>query len=120
MKKRDSEILDAVESAEEEKAADTAPEAEEEVSGIYVYVGPSVKGLITNGSIMQGKKSSILEFVAQRAEAVGQQSKVKKIERLLVKDKDVAAAKAQLKAGGNGLTRAYEAVLASDEEGGNK
>lgn len=118
MKKKDSEILgaEAASGFELNNTENAAEKTDSEVSGVYVYVGPTVKGIITNGSIMRGAKNSLLEYIAQRAEAVGLKAKVPKIGRLLVKDKDVSAAKEQLRIGGNGLTRAYEAVLAADEE----
>ena len=119
MKKKDTENLEAevISDIEPDSTESIAEKTDGEVSGVYVYIGPTVKGIITNGSIMRGAKNSLLEYIAQRAEPVGLKAKVPKIGRLLVKDKDVSAAKEQLRIGGNGLTRAYEAVLAADEEG---
>lgn len=118
MKKKDTANIEieTTSGIEPDSTESVAEKTDSEVSGVYVYIGPTVKGIITNGSIMRDTKKSILEYIAQRAEAVGLKAKVPKIGRLLVKDKDVSAAKEQLRIGGNGLTRAYEAVLAADEE----
>ena len=83
------------------KAADMA--ANDEVR-VYVYVGPSIKGVITNGSIYRGTRSAVL---AQLEPAV---QKYPKIERFIVADKDVSAAKEKLKKGNNGLSAAYRAL----------
>ncbi len=121
MKKKDSEITMAEAKAvlETNETAGSAEKADNEVSGVYVYLGPTVKGIVTNGSIMRGTKNSVMEYIAQRAEAAGLKEKAAKIGRLIIKDREVSAAREQIRTGGNGLSRAYEAVL-SAENGGEK
>lgn len=120
MKKKDFENLEAeaVAGFETNEPVNAAEKADNEASGVYVYLGPTVKGIVTNGSIMRGTKNSVLEHIAQRAEAVGLKAKVPKIGRLLIRDKNVSYTKEQLKIGGNSISRAYEAVLAADKKGG--
>ena len=121
LKKKDSEITAAEVKTglETNEPAGSAEKTDYEASGVYVYLGPTVKGIVTNGSIMRGTKNSVMEYIAQRAETVGLKEKAAKIGRLMIKDRDGSAAREQIRTGGNGLSRAYEAVL-SAENGGEK
>lgn len=83
---------------------------------VYVYVGPSVRGVVNNGSVMRGTRSEILAGIKQNAEARNVGDKFPKISKLLVADSDVAHAKEQLAAGDNGLSRAFRAVLGEGDE----
>lgn len=83
---------------------------------VYVYVGPSVRGIVNNGSIMRGTRSEILTGIKQNAEARNVGNIFPKISKLLVADSDVAHAKEQLAAGDNGLSRAFKAVSGEGDE----
>ena len=77
---------------------------------IYVYVGPSVRGIIQNGSIFRGSRKAVLEQNAAAIEVCP------KIERLIVADYTIMSAKAKIKEGGNSLNTAYLAVLEKTQE----
>lgn len=81
------------------KEKDTA-----EQSGVFVYIGPSFKGLIT-GSIFTGKKSDILEKHNNLVE------EYPKIARLLVRDVELAESRRKLKEGNNALSNAYKTLF---------
>lgn len=70
--------------------------------GIYVYLGPTIRGAVTNGAIYKGIKSEILKNIPA----------VPQIERLLVIDTAVAKSRAQLASEQGGITAAFKAVSA--------
>lgn len=57
---------------------------------VFVYLGPSIRGIITNGSIHKGTRPEILKKFEGGIE------KYPKIERLIVADRNVAEAKERL------------------------
>lgn len=69
--------------------------------GIYVYVGPSIRGTIQNGSIHRGTRESVMETLRFAIE------KFPMIERLIVADKDIASAKTKIAHGNNSLSLAF-------------
>ena len=73
--------------------------------GIFVYIGPSVRGIIQNGSIFRGDRSSVLKKNASAIEFCP------KIERLIVADAEIMSAKKKLKEGGNSISIAFAAVI---------
>ncbi len=89
-----------------------------ETERVYVYLGPSLRGIVNNGRIFKGTKENILLEIKANAEAAGMIKKFAKISRLLVADTEVAHAKEQLAKGGNGISRAYAAILGNEEEEG--
>ena len=72
-----------------EANAEKVPESVSE-SRIWVYLGPSIRGIVTNGSIHKGSRSEILKKFEGGIE------KYPKIERLIVADRNVAEAKERL------------------------
>ncbi|MBE6537939.1 MAG: hypothetical protein E7671_00550 [Ruminococcaceae bacterium] len=79
--------------------------ASEEKSGIYVYIGPSIRGVIQNGSIFAGTREEALKKNSAAIEFCS------KIERLIVADSDIMSAKKKIKEGGNTVSLAYRAVV---------
>ncbi|MBR6873025.1 MAG: hypothetical protein IKN17_05925 [Ruminococcus sp.] len=75
-----------------------------EDNGIYVYVGPSIKGVIQEGTIYHGSLDKIHRKLAAAIE------KYPKIARLIVKDTELSAARAEIRKGGTSLAHAYETV----------
>ncbi len=73
--------------------------------GIFVYIGPSVRGIIQNGSVFRGDRSSVLQKNASAIEFC------QKIERLIVPDSEIMSAKKKLKEGGNSISIAFAAVI---------
>lgn len=90
-------------------------ETEKKVKRIYVYIGPSIKGVITSGSIFAGDKKEILSRIEVSAKAAGAENLMENIGRLIFADVNVASARDKLKAGGNSLSIAYNAVAAGKE-----
>ena len=84
------------------KAVETKPEKKtSERSGVFVYLGPSIRGVITHAAIYTGKRSEVIAGLADVITAYPA------VERLIVADCDVAAAKKKIKEGGNLLAKAY-------------
>ncbi len=80
----------------------TAPD---EKSGVFVYLGPPIRGVISYAAIHTGKRSEVIGHLSGAIEAYPQ------IERLIVEDYEVAAARKKIKAGGNLLAAAYSDLL---------
>lgn len=95
----------------EKAKAEAAPQNK---SAVFAYIGPNIRGVITNGTIFTGKKDEIVNEIKTRADVAGQSAKMPKIAQLIVADVNISKAKAQLKAGGNALSEAYKAILAED------
>lgn len=105
-----SEVNEASDNAAIAENATTA-----ETPRVYVYVGPSMRGVVNNGSIFRGTKSEILAGIKQNAEARNVGDKFPKMSKLLIADSEVAHAKEQLAAGDNGLSRAFRAVSGEED-----
>lgn len=107
-----------------EKSDKSAPTAEETVitkedrkeRRVYVYIGPSIKGVITCGGVFGGSKKEILSQIEISAKAAGVESLVEKIGRLIIEDKNVAAARDKLREGENSLSRAYNVIAAERKD----
>lgn len=81
--------------------------------GAFVYIGASLLGVVTNGTIFtRTTKSAITADISARAEVRGLGAYVPDISRLVVRVTDFPAAKSKLKAGGNALSAAYERISA--------
>ena len=72
-----------------------------ETSGVFVYLGPTIRGVIAHAAILTGTRSEVC------ARFSGVISEHPSVERLIVADCDVAAAKKKIKEGGNLLAKAY-------------
>lgn len=72
--------------------------------GVYVYIGPTIKGVIQQGSIYRGTRSGVLAKLSAVTE------KYPKITRLIVADSEIMSAKQKIAAGGNPLSLAYRAL----------
>lgn len=84
-----------------------------EYVGAFVYIGPSILGVISNGTIFtRTTKTAISADVSVRADVRELSAYVSDIMRLVVRVADFAAAKSKLKAGGNALSAAYERISA--------
>lgn len=96
-------------------AEKTASAMSEAANRVYVYIGPSVKGVITSGSIFAGSKKEILSRIEVSAKAAGAESLMESIGRLIFADINVAFAKEKLRGGGNSLSIAYNSIAAGKE-----
>ena len=72
--------------------------------GVYVYLGPSIRGVIQTGAIYRGTRDEVLKSLA---EAI---SKFPKIATLIVEDCDIAKAKEKIRNGVNSLSSAYKSL----------
>lgn len=102
----DEAVVEAVsESVTEEIQPVSEPTPEEK--GVWIYIGPNVRGIATNGSIFFGTKSNVLEKLPAGWK------KYPQIERLIVSDAAVARAREQISEGKGGISVAYNAVAAA-------
>lgn len=72
---------------------------------VYVYLGPTIHGVIWHGTIYHDTYQKVLE---KNAVAIQKAPSVKK---LIVKASDIVEAKRLLKEGGNSLSNAYKKIL---------
>lgn len=72
--------------------------------GVFIYIGPSIRGIIQKGSIYRGTRANVLASLAFAIE------KYPKIERLIVADTDIVSAKQKITVGGNSLSNAYRTL----------
>lgn len=72
--------------------------------GVFIYLGPSIRGVIQKGSIYRGTRESVLSSIAFAIE------KYPQIERLIVADNAIVSAKQKIAVGGNSLSNAYRAL----------
>lgn len=82
----------------------TSKNAVKDDDGVFVYIGPTVRGIIQNGSIYRGTRKGVL---AKLAFAI---NKYPKIERLLVRDTELAEAREKINNGVNSLSVAFRAL----------
>ena len=80
--------------------------AKAEKKSVFVYLGPSIRGVIQNGTIYHGTRTQIIETLKSAIE------KHPMIERLIIEDVNVAAAKVKIRNGGSALSIAYKRLLA--------
>lgn len=100
-------------SSEKEKTPEKVKaEAAPAKNTAFAYLGPTIRGVITNGAILIGQKDDIVSAIKARAEIAGYGSKMGDIARLVVPDVGIAKAKAQLLEGGNSLGMAFNRILA--------
>lgn len=75
-------------------------------SGVFLYLGPTIRGIIQRGSIYRGTRE---EVVAKLAPAI---SKYPEIEKLIFADKEVGAAAMKIKSAGNYLNTLFGSIAA--------
>ena len=90
-------------------AAPPAPEGNP--SGIYMYIGPNLKGLIQTGTIYRGTRANALK---QAAEAIKAYPLVK---TLIVSGDALPEARLKVKAPGNALYANYMKLKLAGKEG---
>lgn len=70
-------------------------------NGIYVYIGPTVRGVLQSGTVYRGKKSDIIGKVAE---------KYPQIEKLTVKSSELAEARRKIQNGEGIIALAYKTL----------
>ncbi len=90
------------------KPAEFAEQAEkkpaESKARIWIYLGPSIRGVVTNGRIFSGTKSDVVKLLENGIKDYPQ------IERLIVADHEVTKARNDLKAK-RGIYIPYEVLV---------
>ena len=92
------------EMSEVKTVGDEVPSEQPEESRVWVYLGPSIRGVVTNGRIYFGSKAEIIESFGEKLKDYPQ------IERLIVADRNVAKAKSALKEK-RGIYIPYDALI---------
>ena len=80
-----------------------------EPENVYVYIGPSVYGLLQSGTIYRGTKADVMARLKLAAE------RYPMLDELIARDTDLAAARQKIKQGGTLLAKAYAAMLKKEE-----
>lgn len=105
-----SEEISEVETADKSAPSEQAEQSEQDVqnaaaeSRVWVYLGPSIRGVVTNGRIYFGSKAEIVESFGGKLKDYPQ------IERLIVADHNVAKARSDLKEK-RGIYIPYDALI---------
>lgn len=71
---------------------------------IWVYLGPSIRGIVTNGRVFRGSRADVIKSLENGIKDYPQ------IERLIVADREVAKSRNDLKTK-RGIYIPYEALL---------
>lgn len=83
MAKKETEAIEAI------KPAGAAPVADE--PKIWIYYGPSIRGVVTHGRIFRGARAEVLQELKNAIE------KYPQIERLVVADKELKKARSDMR-----------------------
>ena len=70
-------------------------------TGFFVYLGPSIRGVIQTATLYEGTKAEVEEFLA------GPIERYPRIKRLLVSGETIAEDRIKVKTPGNGLYVSY-------------
>lgn len=92
------------------KAARAAVKEPENHSGVFFYIGPTLRGLLRTGQMFRGGRAAALEAAK---EAIGKYPLVK---TLIVSGDAFPAARIRLLKGGNALRANYDALRRMDIE----
>lgn len=79
--------------------------------GVYVYLGPTIHGVIQNGTIFKGAFEDVCK---RNLDAI---KRFPDIRRFIVKDTEVSKVKASLKEGENFLSNAYKKIISQIQGG---
>jgi hypothetical protein len=85
----------------EQKATET------KADGFFVYLGPSIRGVIQNGSVYAGSREEVELFLADAIE------KYPLIKRLLSPEETLAQDRERIRIPDNSLSNAYKKLAAS-------
>lgn len=105
-----SEEISEVEATDKAAPSEQAEQPEQDVKStaaearVWVYLGPSIRGVVTNGRIFFGTKDEIVQSFGDKIKEYPQ------IERLIVVDRNVAKAKNDLKEK-RGIYIPYDALI---------
>ncbi len=88
----DTEITDTENNTENADNADNVTDTPktDDIKGVFVYLGPTIRGIVTNGMIIFGTKADVFERLS------GGLEKYPLIAKLVFRDKNVAAAREKI------------------------
>lgn len=98
-------ITETVEEKAEEVTETNQPESPESM-GFFVYLGPSIRGVIQNASIYNGSRAEVEQFLAGAIE------QFPRIRRLLIPGEILAEERQKIRTPGNALYIAYKKLAA--------
>lgn len=78
--------------------------AETEENKVFVYLGPTIGGLIQSGTIYMAKSKGEIKEIAIAV------SKIPKIKQLIVEDINIRTTKARLNEGNNAVSNAFREI----------
>ena len=87
------------------KKAKAVPAVSHSPTGVYIYLGPTIHGMIWHGTIFYDTYQNVIE---KNAAAI---QKAPSIKKLIIKDSEVIEAKRLLKEGGNSLRNTKKKIL---------
>ena len=99
-----SEEISEVETADKSEPSEQDAQGTAAEARVWVYLGPSIRGVVTNGRILFGTKDEIVQSFGDKIKEYPQ------IERLIVADRNVAKAKNDLKEK-RGIYIPYDALI---------
>lgn len=73
--------------------------------GVFMYLGPTIRGMVQRGSIYRGPRENVVALLAPAI------SKYPEIEKLIFADKEVGAAALKIKSAGNYLNQLYGSIV---------
>lgn len=116
------EVIDITQNTEnlqtsEIGAETSAPTDTISAKKVFVYLGPSVRGVINNGTIFSGSREEVDRDISERVETAGISEKIIDILRLVVADDKITVSKSKLILGGNALSLSYKRISEINEEG---
>lgn len=113
-KETETEQIEKVEQNEQTEQVEKVEQTVEETvsnpveeSRVWVYIGPTIRGVVINGTVLSGTRQAVLSGLPQ------DYKKYPQIERLIVADKALTSAKKQLAEGKGSISIAYNAVAAA-------
>lgn len=94
----------SIEPIEPKPVVQAAEKPKENEVRIWVYLGPSIRGIVTNGRVFRGSRAEVIKSLENGIKEYPQ------IERLIVADREVAKSRNDLKTK-RGIYIPYEALI---------
>ena len=105
VKKNKAETADTVEEAEKSQEPKVEKAAPEKKDGFFVYIGPSIRGQIQNGSVYGGTRADVEALLAGAIE------KHPRIKKLIVSGDTLPEDRINVKTPGNYLYENYRKLV---------
>ncbi len=92
------------------KAEVKPPKTVESTSGVWCYIGPSLRGLIAKNHIFRGSRAEVLKQAERALEAHPE------VQRMIVPGETLARDRVRVKEPGNALYETYQALEKKEKE----